>query len=153
MSDIKMLKGKNGRIFRAVMNAIIPRGGAFEPGAADFDLIPRADQILLTYDPSIRGIFPVILRYIQYSAIFRTGAVFTRLEESRATAFLSSMEHSRFFYKRMIMLMMKLVTMLAFYENESTERLTGYVHGCHTKKHTAVKRTKKIARGKKRSRS
>ena len=148
MNDLKMLKGKNGDIMRAVMNAIIPRGGAFEPGAADFDLLPRADRILLSYDPSIRGIFPVMLRYIQYSAILHTGALFTRLGEDRGTAFLSSMERSRFFYRRMTMLMMKLVTMLAFYGDESTERLTGYVHGCHAKKRPAAKRVRRAARGK-----
>ncbi len=134
MADNKILKGKIGEILKAVMNAIIPRGGAFAVGAADYDLLPRADRILLSYDPSIRVLFPIMLRYIQYSAILHTGAVFTRLNENRAAAFLSSMEQSHFYYRRMVILMMKLVTMLTFYENEENERLTGYVHGCLNEK-------------------
>jgi len=47
MNELKILKGRNGRIFKAVMNAIIPQGGAFKPGAADFDLLPRADELLM----------------------------------------------------------------------------------------------------------
>ena len=148
MGEMKILKEKNAAIFSAVMNAIIPRGGAFEEGAADFDLLPRADRILLSYDPSIRGAFPLMLRYIQYSSILRTGRVFTRLTEKRGTALLSSMEQSPFFYRRMIMLMMKLVTMLSFYDNEHTERLAGYVHGCHAKKNRSAKRARGAARGK-----
>lgn len=130
-ADLKMLHGKNGAILAAVMNAIIPRGGAFPPGAADRDLLVRADEMLARYDPAIRALFPLMLRYIQYTAVVRTGRVFTALDDTRGAAFLSAMERSPFFFRRSIILLMKLVTMLSFYEDDEMSRLTGYRHGCH----------------------
>ena len=85
---------RGGAIFRAVMNAIIPRGGAFGPGAADYDLLPRADRILRSYDPAVRKLFPYILLYVQYSAILRKGRTFTALGERKGMEFLASMERS-----------------------------------------------------------
>ena len=115
------------------MNAIIPRGGAFGPGAADLDLLPRIEQILMSYDPGIRSLFPLMLNYIQFSSLLRTGKVFTGLSEQRGIDVLSAMERSPFLYRRMIMLLMKLLTMLAFYENDDMARFIGYEHGCSRK--------------------
>jgi hypothetical protein len=134
IENLRVLGGKNGEILRAVMNAIIPRGGAFGPGAADYDLLPRADELIMSYDPSIRKLFPLMLKYVEYSSIAHHGKVFTRLTEDKVARFLDSMEKSRFFYRRMVMLLMKLITMLTFYESDETARLTGYEHGCKWKK-------------------
>ena len=125
-----IITGRNASILKAVMHAIIPRGGAFEAGAADYDLLPRVEAIVKSYDPSIRSLFPLMLTYIQFTALLRRGRVFTRLPEERAVSFLHGMETSPFFHRRIIILLMKLVTMLAFYEDDDVSRLTGYVHGC-----------------------
>jgi hypothetical protein len=132
-AGLRVLRGRSGVIFRAVMNAIIPRGGAFGPGAADFDLLPRADEILRCYDPAVRKLFPLILLYVEYSAIFRKGRTFTGLGERRGMEFLGSMERSSFFHRRMTILALKLLTMIVFYESDENARLTGYEHGCHLK--------------------
>jgi hypothetical protein len=129
-AELKILKGRDGAILRSVMNAIIPRGGAFGPGTADLDLLPRIDQILMSYDPVIRKLFPLMLNYIQFSSLLRKGRVFTSLGEKQGIEVLSAMERSPFFYRRMIMLLMKLLTMLAFYDNDSMAGFTGYEHGC-----------------------
>lgn len=127
-SNLKILRGRYGVIFRAVMNAIIPRGGAFGPGAADYDLLPRADEVFRSYDPAIRKIVPLVLDYVQLTSLLRKGRLFTGLDERRAAAFLGSMERSPFFYRRMSILLLKLVTMLVFYDNDETARLAGYEH-------------------------
>ena len=103
-ADLRVLRGKSGEIFRAIMNTIIPRGGAYGPGAADYDLLPRADEILRSYDPAVRKLFPLILLYVQYGAIFRKGRTFTGLSERKGMEFLGSMERSPFFYRRMTIL-------------------------------------------------
>lgn len=126
-----VLRANNAAILRSVMNAIIPPGGAFAPGAADRDLLPRAEDMLARYDPSIRALFPLMLKYIQYSALLHTGRVFTRLDEKKGADFLSSMERSPLFFRRTIILLMKVVTMLSFYEDDEMSELTGYKHGCH----------------------
>lgn len=130
-AELKVLKGWSANILSAVMNAIIPRGGAFAPGAADFDLLPMADDLLQSYDPTIRKLFPFMLLYIQYSAILRKGKVFTHLSQAQGTAVLASMESSPFFYRRIMMLFMKLLTMLVFYDNDENVKFTGYEYGCH----------------------
>jgi hypothetical protein len=130
MNGLKILNGKNGTIFKAVMNAIIPRGGAFAPGAADFDLLPRADRLLMSYEPAVKALFPLMLRYVHYGALVRTGRVFTRLNDEKGAAYLAAMEHSPFFYRRLVLLLMKLLTMLVFYERDDMALHTGYVHGC-----------------------
>ncbi len=132
MNELKVLKGRNGAILKAIMNAIIPQGGAFEPGAADFDLMPRADELLMSYDPSIRALFPLMLNYIQFSSILRTGRRFTNLTLEKEIHLLEAMEASPFFYRRIIVLFMKLLTMLTFYESDDNARLTGYEHGCRS---------------------
>ena len=129
VAGLRVLRGKSGAIFRAVMSAIIPRGGAYGPGAADYDLLPRADRILRSYDPAVRKLFPYILLYVQYGAILRKGRTFTALGERKGMEFLASMERSPFFHRRMTVLMLKLITMLVFYESDETARLTGYEHG------------------------
>ncbi|MBP7736057.1 MAG: hypothetical protein KA369_08820 [Spirochaetes bacterium] len=132
MSQLKVLKGRNGIIFSAVMNVIIPQGGAFKPGAADFDLLPRADEVLMSYDPAIRKLFPLMLNYIQFSSILRKGRCFTSLTMDKGIHVLEAMETSPFFYRRIMILLMKLLTMLTFYESDDNARLTGYEHGCHS---------------------
>jgi len=127
----RMLTDGDAAVLRAVMNAIIPRGGAFEQGAADCDLLPRANEMLTRYDPGIRALFPLMLKYIQYGALLRTGRLFTSLDEARGADLLAAMERSPFFYRRTIILLMKLLTMLSFYEDDEMSRLTGYEHGCH----------------------
>jgi len=129
MNKLSILKGRRARVFQSIMNAIIPRGGLFEEGAEDFDLLPRADEIIQGFDPLIRIAFPLFLNYVQISSIIRTGTVFSRLSPEKAAQLLDGMEQSPFFYRRMIILLMKLVTMLTFYESDEMAAITGYSHG------------------------
>ncbi len=64
-----ILKGRSAGIMRSVMNAIIPAGGPFRAGASDYDLIPRANEVLRSYNPAIAGAFPLILLYVQLSTL------------------------------------------------------------------------------------
>lgn len=125
------ITGYRATIFRAVMNALIPRGGAFAPGAADYDLVPRINELLEKIDPAIRLGFPFLMFYIEYSAIFHTGRRFTGLAEDKASQFLTGMEHSRMAYRRYIALSMKMMTCMAFYEQREVAEAIGYYHGCH----------------------
>ncbi len=133
VGDKVTIKSKKETIFKAVMNAIIPRGGAFELGALDYDLTPRVNQFLKTFPPPIRLIFPFILSYIQISAFFHTGNKFTRLSQDKAAVFLTKMEESLFFYRRIIVIFMKVLTMTTFYEHEQPAESIGYKHGCRHK--------------------
>jgi hypothetical protein len=128
-----ILKGRSAGIMSSVMNAIIPPGGPFRAGASDYNLIPRANEVLRSYNPAIAGAFPLILLYVQISSLPRTGKVFTSLAPERASRFLEGMEHSPFYYRRMTALILKLITCLVFYEIDEAAEQIGYKHGCHLK--------------------
>jgi hypothetical protein len=133
MAGLKLFKGSRGRIMRAVMNAMLPRGGAFKAGAADYDIVPRADELLQSYSKPAQIAFPFILYYVQYNALLRCGLPFTLLSTERAGRYLEKMESSPFYYRRSMILLLKLLTFLAFYEIDEVAAQIGYVHGCHLK--------------------
>jgi hypothetical protein len=139
MKGKPILKGASAKTMKQVMNAMIPEGGPFEAGAAHYDLVPRADEILRSYNPSIARAFPFILLYVQASALLHRGRLFTSLPAVRAAEFLESMEHSRFYYRRMTVLILKLITCLAFYEIDEVAEQIGYTHGCHFKPRRGVR--------------
>jgi hypothetical protein len=131
MAELKLFTGKKGEILAAVMNAIIPRGGAYGPGAADFDLLPRADAYVRAFNPLVRMGFPFLLLYIEYGALVRAGTRFTRMSDDEATAYLEGFEESRLYYRRTIALALKMITMLAFYDIDENAALIGYSHLGH----------------------
>lgn len=135
MSQLRYVKGNNGKILKAIMNAIIPPGGAFSKSPADYDLLPRVDVFIHSYDPRSRFLFPFIFKFIQYSAFFSRGKVFTKLSQEKASDFLEEMENSPRYYKRAIMMMLKLITVLPFFDIDDVAKEIGYVHGACEKKH------------------
>ncbi len=126
-----IIKGGRKAVFVAAANAIIPRGGAFETGALDYDLVPRVNEFLGKIEPMVRFSVPFILLYVEFGAVFYTGRRFTRLSQDRATRFLDGMERSRFAYRRYILLFLKMLTMMTFYEHRVPAEAIGYYHGCH----------------------
>jgi len=131
MAELKLFTGKKGAILAAVMNAIIPRGGAYGPGAADYDLLPRADAYVRAFNPLVRLGFPILLLYIEYGSLVRTGTRFTRMGDDEAIAYLEGFEESRLYFRRTIALMFKMITMLAFYDIDENAALIGYDHLGH----------------------
>ncbi|HOO70518.1 MAG TPA: hypothetical protein PK926_02075 [Spirochaetota bacterium] len=128
---MKVLKGRYGIIARAIMEAIIPRGGAFEAGAADYDLLPEADRFIGCFDGRMRKLFPLMLLYIEYGALFTSGRTFTRMSPEKAGAFLEKMEASPLYFKRAMIMVLKLMTTVPFFDIDEVARQVGYSHGTH----------------------
>ena len=126
-----IIKGGRQAVFMAAANAIIPRGGAFEAGALDYDLVPRVNEFLGRIEPMVRLSVPFMLLYVEYVAIFHAGRRFTRVSPERATRFRVGMERSRFAYRRYMALFLKMLTMMTFYEHRVPAEAIGYFHGCH----------------------
>ncbi len=116
-------------IILAIMNTILPPGGPFDKAPKDYDMVPRIEKILKAYDPPARFFFMLVCRFVQYSALFSKGNVFTKLPHQKAVAFLEEMEQSRFYYKRGMMMMLKLVTTLSFFDIDEVAQKIGYTHG------------------------
>ena len=128
---MKVLKGRYGTIARAIMEAIIPRGGAFEAGAADYDLLPDADRFIGCFDDRMRKLFPLMLLYIEYGALFTSGRTFTRLSPEMAGAFLEKMETSPLYFKRAMIMVLKLMTTVPFFDIDEVALQVGYNHSTH----------------------
>ena len=129
MSGRNAIKGKNEKILISIMSAIIPRGGPFKEGAADFDLVPRVNEILNSFDPGLRRIVPVFLKYVQVGSLLHKGRFFTSLSEKDGAVFLKGFEESPFFYRRSVIIVLKLLTMLVFYEDDEMASRLGYEYG------------------------
>ena len=128
MTELNILKGKKGKILSAIMNAIVPRGGAYEQGAADYDLLPEAEQYIRCLNPLARFGFPFLFSYIEYGALLSRGRVFSRLPEEEAGEYLEGLEESRRYYKRAIILALKMITFLVFYNIDRNAERIGYRH-------------------------
>ncbi|MFO8048153.1 MAG: hypothetical protein R6U29_03890, partial [Desulfosudaceae bacterium] len=126
-----VISGRRAKVLRAMMAALIPRGGAFSAGAEDFDLIPRINQLIDKLDPAARLGLPAALLWIELNSLIRTGRPLTALSRERATRLLRGLEHSRLVLNRYILLIFKLLTMMAFYERQPAVAAIGYEHGCH----------------------
>ncbi|MFW5989476.1 MAG: hypothetical protein ACOCPQ_04500, partial [Desulfosudaceae bacterium] len=125
------ISGRRVKVLRAMMAALIPRGGAFAAGAEDFDLIPRINQLIDKLDPAARLGLPAALLWIEFNSLIRTGRPLTGLSRERATRLLRGLENSRLLLNRYILLIFKLLTMMAFYERQPAAVAIGYEHGCH----------------------
>ncbi len=135
MAQLRYVKGNNSKILMAIMNTIIPSGGVFLKSPADYDLLPRIDAFIRSYDPRSRFLFSFIFKFIQYSAFFSKGKVFTKLSQESAADFLREMENSRLYYKRALIMVLKLITVLPFFDMDEVAKEIGYVHGSCRKEH------------------
>lgn len=132
-----VLHGKVEAVFKKAAATIIPRGGAFDAGAADYELVPRVNAYLDTLAPVIRRLTPLMLWYVELVSLFFNGRRFSRLSPKRAERFLARMETGRLLYHRHIILFLKLLIMTAFYEQKTPAESIGYVHGCHLDQDTS----------------
>lgn len=123
-----MRKHKNRKILRAIMRAIVPEGGVFNASADDHDLIPIAEKFFKSLNPAIRVGFPFLLGYIQINSILYTGRPFTWLSPEKAGKYLTKFEESNFYHKRIIILALKMVTLISFYDVDANVKQIGYDH-------------------------
>jgi len=114
-------------LLRAVLEALVPRGGAFETGAADTDL----DAALARYFARLHPLGPLGLRFlllaIEYGAVvFERTAPFSRLEPAAREGALAAWERSRLGPRRQLIASLKLLALMHFYERPATWRAIGY---------------------------
>jgi hypothetical protein len=118
---------RDGARLRAVLEALVPRGGAFPLGAADTDL----DAVLARYFASLHPLGPLGLRLLllalEYGGVVfeRTGP-FSRLPPEAREAALASWEHSRLGLRRQLLASLKLLAMMHFYERPDAARAVGW---------------------------
>ena len=116
------------KILMSIMEAIIPPGGAFENGATDKELMNKFQLYRKSLNPAMGFGFPFLILFIQFNAIFHRGLPFTMLNLKTRSNYLAKFEHSIFYHRRIIILALKMVTMLTFYDDDKNAAQIGYTH-------------------------
>jgi hypothetical protein len=111
----------------AVADTLIPRGGAFELGAADVGLARRIDGYLPVMDPGVAQGVRGALVFVEQQAPALAGkaAPFSGLSEEDRTAVFNAMLKDAGL-PASILLAMKYVCMSHFYTLDQTWKFTGY---------------------------
>src|SRR6059058_3326039 len=112
---------RDATLLRAVLDALVPRGGPFPLGAADTDL----DAALARYFARLHPLGPaglrLVLRAIEYGAVvFERTRPFSRLDPAARERALAAWETSRFGPRRQLLASLKLLGLLHFYERPET---------------------------------
>jgi hypothetical protein len=120
----------DGARLRAVLDALVPRGGAFPLGAADTDL----DAALARYFATLHRLGPaglrVLLAAIEYGAVvFERTQPFSRLDPAARERALAAWEGSRLGLRRQLIASLKLLALMHFYERPEVWPAIGYDDG------------------------
>jgi hypothetical protein len=124
---LKVLTPEQYMILDAVCDTMIPRGGAFEPGARDMGLAARIDSYLPKYDPPVaQGILGALVFVEQQApALAGKSPPFSSLSEDDRTAVCEAMLKAGGL-PASIFLAMKYVSVSNFYTIDATWKFTGY---------------------------
>ncbi len=120
-------RARDGELLRVVLDALVPRGGAFPTGAADVEL----DAAVARYFGRMHPLGPVglglLLRAIEYGGVvFERTRPFSRLDPAAREEALAAWERSRLGVRRQLLASLKLVALLHFYETPGAKVGAGY---------------------------
>jgi len=121
---------RDGALLRAVLDALVPRGGAFPAGAAETDV----DAALARYFASLHPLGPAGLRAlllaIEYGAVvFERTRPFSRLDPDGRERALAAWETSQLAPRRQLIASFKLIALMHFYERPEVWSAIGYDDG------------------------
>jgi choline dehydrogenase-like flavoprotein len=126
----KVFTGRAAEIFSKAASAIIPPGGPFLQGADDAATLARADALAAAFQPAVRWSFPLLMIFLQYSALAAKGKTFTQMSQLERAAYLDALEHHRIYSLRGIAQVLKLITCLSFYDDDAVCRAIGCSTDC-----------------------
>jgi hypothetical protein len=118
---------RDAAILRAVLDALVPRGGPFATGAADTDL----DAALVRYFESLHRLGPLgfrlLLLGLEYgTVVFERTRPFSRLDAAARERALAAWETSRLGFRRQLLASLKLLALMHFYERPEASAGIGY---------------------------
>jgi hypothetical protein len=115
-------------LLRAVLEALVPRGGAFPTGAADTGLDAAVTRYFARVHPRLGPVgLRLLLRAVEYGAVvFERTRPFSRLAPAARESALAAWETSRLGPRRQLLASLKLVALLHFYERPEVWAHLGY---------------------------
>ncbi len=125
IKELKVLDQKLYNIARAIAEAIIPAGGAFEPGANEVDAALLFDHYIDRLSRIQFRFIKYILYMIQYTPLLTKFKLFTRMSLGERIKYLQGWEESRVSSKRYIFITLKLLIMMPFYSDDRIQDAIG----------------------------
>lgn len=126
----KYIDETDEEIIAAIGDALLPRGGAFEPGYMDFRVacIEDARAMLAAQYPMARVVSRVLLRAIDAAPVYLSfrPATLRRLPLEERQRMLKRIETHRIAPLRLIFFAVKMFVSLPFFNREEAERAVGY---------------------------
>ena len=121
---------RDAALLRAVLDALVPRGGPFPLGAADTDLDAALARYLARLHPLGPAGLRLLLRAIEYGAVvFERTRPFSRLDPAARERALAAWDTSRLGPRRQLLASLKLLALMHFYERPEVWPALGYDDG------------------------
>lgn len=118
-SSLRHLSPRSAEILRAVIAAIRPRGHGFDH-PIDEDVLVEIDRTIPFAPAPLRLTLPIGLRWLEWGALLSPGRRrLTRLRREAALLYLESWLESRLAPQRILVLGLRALVFLAFYQHPS----------------------------------
>ncbi|MCC6794118.1 MAG: hypothetical protein IT366_03290 [Candidatus Hydrogenedentes bacterium] len=128
VSGLSILTAHEYRTLQGIARAHLPRGGAFEMGAGDFDLARSFDRFLLGETAeNVRGL-KLALALVEYGPLIyeRRLKTFSNLSESGRERHWESWVYSGAIVRRQVAAAFRKFLSMTFYDNEAVWKEIGY---------------------------
>jgi len=130
VKELKVFDQKLYKIMKAIGETIIPPGGPF-------DVDPQVVDPVLLFDNYLDGMSKLQLKgikfviyTIEYAPLITRLKKFTNMSSEQRLKYLQGWENSRFFSKRSILLLIKMLFLMTFYSDDVVARTINYHPEC-----------------------
>ncbi len=130
MSSLRVFTPEEAELINFIGNALIPKGGtphySFEELILDFEV----DKFLSHTHKDIVRVIKLMLKAIQYAPLFTRFKKFTDLSEKEREELLEKWEKSKLSIKRNIIIALKGMLMLCYYNHRLVKEAIGFRMKC-----------------------
>ncbi len=125
---LKVLSAHEHRTLRALFDTIVPTGGAFEPGAATFDLARTFDGFLEGEPAANVGDLKSALVLVEYGPLLfdRSLATFSNLDAAARAKHWEGWEGADALLRRQVALAFRKFALMVFYDRPEGWAAVGY---------------------------
>lgn len=126
VSSLPFFVGSRAETLLAVAARVIPSEGSSAPDARLEAAVCAAEQFVQGQDAAVRAKLSLLLKALDWGAVFRYGARFTRLPTTKQDAYLHAWESSPVQSLRFGFSSLRNLVLLAFYTQPESWRAIGY---------------------------
>ncbi|MGC8684736.1 MAG: hypothetical protein ACP5QW_04045 [bacterium] len=133
LKELKVFDKKMYKIIKAIAETIIPPGGAFDVDPNVVDPALLFDNYLDSMSILQLKAIKTILYTIEYMPMFTRLKRFTKMSPEQRLKYLEGWETSRFFSKRGVLLLVKMLFLMSYYSDDTVAQAINYHPECLVK--------------------